>query len=98
MGLEPVRCSWTQWNTWFSFTSKFGFKNAKNQFLMKKKYFKCSLYQSSRFEKTTTTKNQSRTNGPINAHLTIAQVMLKYNHNNENQEALSKYLQLHSIK
>ena len=37
--------------------------------------------------------NQSRTNGPINAHLTIAQVMLKYNHNNEKQEALSKYLQ-----
>ena len=37
--------------------------------------------------------NQSRTNGPINAHLTIAQVMLKYKHNNEKQEALSKYLQ-----
>ena len=37
--------------------------------------------------------NQSRTNGPINAHLTIAQVMLKYNHNKEKQEALSKYLQ-----
>ena len=33
-------------------------------------------------------KNQSRTNGPINAHLTIAQVMPKYNHNNEKQEAL----------
>ena len=34
------------------------------------------------FEKKTTTtkKNQSRTNGPINAHLTIAQVMLRYNH------------------
>ena len=32
--------------------------------------------------------NQSRTNGPINAHLTIAQVMSKYNHNNEKQEAL----------
>ena len=32
--------------------------------------------------------NQSRTNGPINAHLTIAQVMPKYNHNNEKQEAL----------
>ena len=31
-------------------------------------------------------KNQSRTNGPINAHLTIAQV--KPGHNNENQEAL----------
>ena len=31
---------------------------------------------------------QSRTNGPINAHLTIAQVMSKYNHNNEKQEAL----------
>ena len=28
-------------------------------------------------------RNQSRTNGPINAHLTIAQVMPKYNHNNE---------------
>ena len=27
--------------------------------------------------------NQSRTNGPINAHLTIAQVMPKNNHNNE---------------
>ena len=38
------------------------------------------------------TSNQSRTNGPINAHLTIAQVMLKDNHNNEKQEALSKYL------
>ena len=33
-------------------------------------------------------KNQSRTNGPINAHLTIAQVMPRYNHNNEKQEAL----------
>ena len=32
--------------------------------------------------------NQSRTNGPINAHLTIAQVMPKHNHNNEKQEAL----------
>ena len=28
------------------------------------------------------------TNGPINAHLTIAQVMPRYNHNNEKQEAL----------
>ena len=33
-------------------------------------------------------KNQSRTNGPINDHLTIAQVMPRYNHNNEKQEAL----------
>ena len=32
--------------------------------------------------------NQSRTNGPINAHLTIAQVMPRYNPNNEKQEAL----------
>ena len=32
--------------------------------------------------------NQSRTNGPINAYLTIAQVMPRYNHNNEKQEAL----------
>ena len=32
--------------------------------------------------------NQSRANGPINAHLTIAQVMPKYKHNNEKQEAL----------
>ena len=32
--------------------------------------------------------NQSRTNGPINAHLTIAQVIPKYNHNNEEQEQL----------
>ena len=32
--------------------------------------------------------NQSRTNGPIKAHLTIAQVMPRYNHNNEKQEAL----------
>ena len=32
--------------------------------------------------------DQSRTNGPINAHLTIAQVMPKYNLNNEKQEAL----------
>ena len=32
--------------------------------------------------------NQSRTNGPINAHLTIAYVMSKYNHKNEKQEAL----------
>ena len=32
--------------------------------------------------------NQSRTNGLINAHLTIASVMPKYNHNNEKQEAL----------
>ena len=32
--------------------------------------------------------NQSRTNGPINAHLTIAQVMPRYNQNNEKQEAL----------
>ena len=31
--------------------------------------------------------NQSRTNGPINAHLTIAQVMPKCNNNNEKQEA-----------
>ena len=34
--------------------------------------------------------NQSRTNGPINAHLTIAQVMPRYNHNNEKLEALLK--------
>ena len=34
------------------------------------------------------TLNQSRTNGPINDHLTIAQVMPRYNHNNEKQEAL----------
>ena len=34
------------------------------------------------------TSYQSRTNGPLNAHLTIAQVMPKYNHNNEKQEAL----------
>ena len=33
-------------------------------------------------------RNQSRTNGPINAHLTIAQVIPRYNHNNEKQEAL----------
>ena len=33
-------------------------------------------------------KNQSRTNGPIKAHLTIAQVMPRYNHTNEKQEAL----------
>ena len=32
--------------------------------------------------------DQSRTNGPINAHLIIAQVMPKYNHNNEKQETL----------
>ena len=32
--------------------------------------------------------NQDRTNGPINAHLTIAQLMPRYNHNNEKQEAL----------
>ena len=32
--------------------------------------------------------DQSRTNGPIKAHLTIAQVMPRYNHNNEKQEAL----------
>ena len=32
--------------------------------------------------------NQSRTKCPINAHLTTAQVMPKYNHNNEKQEAL----------
>ena len=32
--------------------------------------------------------NQCRTNGPINAHLTIVQVMPRYNHNNEKQEAL----------
>ena len=32
--------------------------------------------------------NQSRTNGPINAHLTIARVMPSYNHNSEKQEAL----------
>ena len=32
--------------------------------------------------------NQSRTNGPINIHLTIAQVMPRYNHNIEKQEAL----------
>ena len=34
------------------------------------------------------TKNQSRTNGPINAHLTIDQVMTRYKYNNEKQEAL----------
>ena len=38
-----------------------------------------SLYQKT---------NQSGTNGPFNAHLTIAQVMPRYNHNNEKQEAL----------
>ena len=31
--------------------------------------------------------NQSRTNGPINAHLTIDQVMPRYKYNNEKQEA-----------
>ena len=40
--------------------------------------------------KNKTKLNQSRTNGPINAHLTIAQVMPRYNHNNEKQEALLK--------
>ena len=33
--------------------------------------------------------NQSRTNGPINAHLTIAQVMPKYNHNNKPEDQRS---------
>ena len=33
-------------------------------------------------------RNQSRTNGPFNTHLTIAQVMPRYNHNNEKQETL----------
>ena len=33
--------------------------------------------------------NQSRTNGPINAHLTIAQVMPRYNHNNEPEDQWS---------
>ena len=42
--------------------------------------------------------NQSRINGPINAHLTIAQVMPRYNHNNEKTRSIavkvsSKYLQ-----
>ena len=32
-------------------------------------------------------KNQSRTNGPINTHLTIDQVMPRYKFNNEKQEA-----------
>ena len=41
-----------------------------------------------RWKKMLERKNQSRTNGPINAHLTIAQV--KPGHNNENQEALLK--------
>ena len=40
------------------------------------------------FQKLLQSVNQSRTNGPINAHLTIAQVMPRYNHNNEKQEAL----------
>ena len=40
------------------------------------------------FHKPDNHSNQSRTNGPIYAHLTIAQVMPKYNHNNEKQEAL----------
>ena len=40
------------------------------------------------FELSSNIINQSRTNGPINAHLTIAQVMPRYNHNNEKQEAL----------
>ena len=33
-------------------------------------------------------RNQSRTNGPINAHLTIAQIMPRYNHNNEKLELM----------
>ena len=33
-----------------------------------------------------TNQNQSRTNGPINNHLTIAQVMPRYNHNNEPED------------
>ena len=33
--------------------------------------------------------NQSRTNGPINAHLTIAQVMHRYNHNNEKTRSIA---------
>ena len=40
------------------------------------------------FKKIKKLNDQSRTNGPINAHLTIAQVMPRYNHNNEKQEAL----------
>ena len=62
------------------------------------KYYKHGIKQPGRRNKTEmkkcrpTTKrqaklNQSRTNGPINAHLTTAQVMPKYNHN-EKQEAL----------
>ena len=45
-------------------------------------------YAKSRFSHNEAHINQSRTNGPINAHLTIVQVMPKYNHNNEKQEAL----------
>ena len=46
--------------------------------------FKIPLHVCNKLTKCT---NQSRTNGPINAHLTIAQVMPRYNHNNEKQEA-----------
>ena len=54
-------------------------------------YLRCAMLSGlhhTYFTLTVTSKNQSRTNGPINAHLTIAQVMPKYNHNNEKQEAL----------
>ena len=52
---------------------------------------KCEyLLQCKRFshipKKNNSIFDQSRTNGPINAHLTIAQVYP--GHNNENQEAL----------
>ena len=50
--------------------------------------YKIAVSCVQRMEVIVKMENQSRTNGPINAHLTIAQVMPRYNHNNEKQEAL----------
>ena len=48
-----------------------------------------SIYASFLAAVALKTRNQSRTNGPINAHLTIAHVLLGHN-NEKNQEALLK--------
>ena len=53
------------------------------EFINHPSYLQCSVGDS-----WAKVQDQSRTNGPINAHLTIAQVKPRYNHKNEKQEAL----------
>ena len=46
MGLEPVMCSWTQWNTWFSFTSQFWVQKCKKSIFDEKKSISSAVFIS----------------------------------------------------